>query len=256
MTTTAWVRFRDGGTTGFGTLSGGQVEVHEGDMFSRPAATGQRLALADITLLMPTQPSKVLALWNNFGQLAAKLGLASPPEPLYLVKPPNTYLGPGETIRKPRSDGKVAFEGEMGIVIGKAADGVAVEEAMGHVFGYTCGNDVTVPEIIQRDKSFAQWVRAKGFDTFCPLGPAVVTGLDPTALRVTTRVDSELRQDYPISDMRFSVAQLVSMISQDMTLMPGDVILCGTSIGVGSMKPGSTVEISINGIGTLSNRFE
>jgi 2-keto-4-pentenoate hydratase/2-oxohepta-3-ene-1,7-dioic acid hydratase in catechol pathway len=256
MTTTTWVRFRDGGHTGFGTLSDGQVEVHEGDMFLRPVATGQRLALADVTLLMPTRPSKVLALWNNFGQLAAKLGLASPPEPLYLVKPPNTYLDPGETIRKPRSDGKVAFEGELGIVIGKAAAGVPVEEAIRHVFGYTCGNDVTVPEIIQRDKSFAQWVRAKGFDTFCPLGPAVVTGLDPTALRVTTRVDGELRQDYPISDMRFSVAQLVSMISQDMTLIPGDVILCGTSVGVGSMKPGSTVEIDINGIGTLSNRFE
>lgn len=225
-------------------------------MFSRPVATGHLLALAEVTLLAPTQPSKVLALWNNFGQLAAKLGLAAPPEPLYLIKSPNTYLNPGETIRKPRCDGKVVFEGELGIVIGKTAAGVAIEQAMDHVFGYTCGNDVTVADIIGRDASFAQWVRAKGFDTFFPFGPAVVTGLDPATLTVRTTLNGEVRQNYPISDMRFSVEQLVSMISQDMTLLPGDIILCGTSVGVGTMKSGSTVEVEIAGIGKLSNRFE
>jgi len=123
------------------------------------------------------------------------------------------------------------------------------------VFGYTCANDVTVADILNRDASFAQWVRAKGFDTFCPMGPVVATGLDPATLVVTTVLNGEERQNYPISDMRFSVQQLVSLISQDMTLNPGDVILCGTSVGVGSMKPGSLVEIGIEGIGTLSNRF-
>lgn len=256
MSTTTWVRFNDAGRTGFGRLVDDRIEVCEGDMFSRPVATGQLLALADVKLLAPTQPSKVLALWNNFGQLAAKLGLAAPPEPLYLIKSPNTYLNPGETIRKPRCDGKVVFEGELGIVIGETATGVAIEQAMDHVFGYTCGNDVTLADIIGRDASFAQWVRAKGFDTFLPFGPAVVTGLDPATLTVRTSLNGEVRQDYPISDMRFSVAQLVSLISQDMTLLAGDIILCGTSVGVGSMKSGSTVEVEIAGIGTLRNRFE
>jgi 2-keto-4-pentenoate hydratase/2-oxohepta-3-ene-1,7-dioic acid hydratase in catechol pathway len=148
------------------------------------------------------------------------------------------------------------FEGELGIVIGKTTKDVAVGQAMDHVFGYTCANDVTAVDILQRDPSFAQWVRAKGFDTFCPFGPAVVTGLDPATLNVKTLLDGVVRQDYPISDMRFSVEQIVSMISHDMTLLPGDIILCGTSVGVGSMKPGSTVEVEIGGIGKLSNRVE
>jgi 2-keto-4-pentenoate hydratase/2-oxohepta-3-ene-1,7-dioic acid hydratase in catechol pathway len=125
-----------------------------------------------------------------------------------------------------------------------------------HVFGYTCANDVTVADILNRDASFTQWVRAKGFDTFCPFGPSVTTGLDPAKLQVRTILNGDVRQDYPISDMRFSVEQLVSLISHDMTLFPGDIILCGTSIGVGSMKPGSTVEVEIGGIGKLSNRYE
>jgi len=124
------------------------------------------------------------------------------------------------------------------------------------VFGYTCGNDVTHADILNRDASFTQWVRAKGFDTFCPLGPVVATGLDPAQLVVKTTLNGSVRQEFPISDMRFSVAQLVHKISGDMTLYPGDVILCGTSLGVGSMKPGSHIEVEIAGIGTLANRFE
>lgn len=254
--TTTWVRFSHHDAKGFGTLTGNRIDVFEGDMFARPAATGQQLDLAEVKLLTPTQPSKVLALWNNFGQLAAKLNLARPLEPLFLIKSPNSYLNPGETIRTPPVDGKLVFEGELGIVIGKRATAVPIERAMDHVFGYTCGNDVTVADIIHRDASFGQWVRAKGFDTFCPFGPAVVTGLDPATLTVRTLLDGVVRQDYPISDMRFSVEQLVSMISRDMTLLPGDIILCGTSVGVGSMKPGSTVEIEIPGIGRLRNRVE
>jgi 2-keto-4-pentenoate hydratase/2-oxohepta-3-ene-1,7-dioic acid hydratase in catechol pathway len=225
-------------------------------MFAQPTATGRQLALAGLKLLTPTQPSKVLALWNNFGQLAAKLNLARPPEPLYFIKSPSSYLDPGETIRRPRGEPKLVFEGELGIVIGKTTKDVAVGQAMDHVFGYTCANDVTAVDILQRDPSFAQWVRAKGFDTFCPFGPAVVTGLDPATLNVRTLLDGVVRQDYPISDMRFSVEQIVSMISHDMTLLPGDIILCGTSVGVGSMKPGSVVEVEIAGIGKLSNRVE
>ena len=141
-------------------------------------------------------------------------------------------------------------------MIGKTCKHVNEVDAMGHVFGYTCANDVTHAEILNRGKTFAQWVRAKGFDTFCPLGPAIATGLDPATLSVRTTLNNTLRQDYPISDMRFSVARLVSMISQDMTVNPGDMILCGTSVGVGSMKPGSTVEVEIPGIGKLVNTFQ
>jgi 2-keto-4-pentenoate hydratase/2-oxohepta-3-ene-1,7-dioic acid hydratase in catechol pathway len=204
---------------------------------------------------MPITPTKVVALWNNFHALGEKLKLSAPEEPLYLLKSPNSWSSPGANIRKPVQEGKVVYEGELGIVIGRTCTAVEPEQALEHVFGYTCANDVTLADILNRDPSFAQWTRAKGFDTFCPMGPAVATGLDPATLVVTTTLNGESRQNYPISDMRFSVPQLVSRISKDMTLHPGDVILCGTSIGVGSMKPGSVVEIAIQGIGTLRNTY-
>ncbi len=250
-----WVRFEHAGKVGFGTLEGDRVQPHQGDMFGQNQARGEPLALADVALLTPTLPSKVIALWNNFKALGAKLGLSAPPEPLYFLKSPNSYLAPHGLIRKPTGDGKVVFEGELGIVIGKTCAAVPEAQTLAHVFGYTCANDVTAADVLNRDATFAQWVRAKGYDSFCPLGPAVATGLDPATLTVTTLLNGEVRQHYPISDMRFSVAQLVSLISHDMTLYAGDVILCGTSVGVGSMKPGSLVEVEINGIGRLSNRY-
>jgi len=256
--TNHWVRFSTGEAAGagFGMLQGDRIRVHKGDMFNRPEPTNEYIALADAHLLAPVVPSKVLALWNNFHALGSKLNLPVPAEPLYLLKSPNSFSGPNRVIRKPASDGKVVYEGELAIVIGKTCKNVSVENALDHVFGYTCANDVTVADILNRDASFAQWVRAKGFDTFCPFGPAVATGLDPAKLVVRTILNGDVRQDYPISDMRFSVQQLVSLISQDMTLYPADMILCGTSVGVGSMKPGSSVDIEIAGVGKLSNRFE
>ncbi|HEX7891881.1 MAG TPA: fumarylacetoacetate hydrolase family protein [Ramlibacter sp.] len=251
-----WVRFLEGGSTRFGTIEGERVRVWHGNMFEYPVRGDRTIALADVQLLMPVQPTKVIALWNNFKALGEKLNLSAPPEPLYLVKTPNSYLEPGGTIRHPGGGVKVVFEGELGIVIGRTCKQVGERDAMRHVFGFTCANDVTVADILNRDASFAQWVRAKGFDTFCPFGPAVATGLDPEKLTVRTVLNGDVRQDYPVSDMRFSVAQLVSLISQDMSLLPGDIILCGTSVGVGSMKPGSTVEVEIAGIGRLTNRFE
>ncbi|MEO7391464.1 MAG: fumarylacetoacetate hydrolase family protein [Ramlibacter sp.] len=253
---TLWARFREVGATRFGSVEGDRVRVCEGDLFAGVVPTDRLLPLASVELLMPVQPTKVIALWNNFHALGAKLGLPVPPEPLYLIKSPNSYLDPGGVIRKPECDGKVVFEGELGIVIGKTCKGVSEPDALDHVLGYTCANDVTVADILHRDASFPQWVRAKGFDTFCPFGPVVASGLDPATLVVRTLLDGEVRQDYPIGDMRFSVAQLVSLISRDLTLHPGDIILCGTSIGVGSMKPGSLVEVEIDGIGRLSNRYE
>lgn len=251
-----WVRFEFSNTVLFGILDDEIIRIHSGDMFNGATDTGKTVALNDVKLLMPTQPGKVIALWNNFMALAEKLKLQDPPEPLYFLKSPNAYLNPQETIRKPSAEGKVVFEGELGIVIGKTCKSVHESQAASFIFGYTCANDVTHADILNRDATFAQWVRSKGFDTFCPIGPAVATGLDPNNLVVTTILNGDVRQKYPISDMRFSTTQLVSLISQDMTLFPGDIILCGTSLGVGSMKPGSTVSVEIAGIGTLTNRFE
>lgn len=254
-----WLRFLHLDTVRFGTIEGDKIRVFKGDMFDSPSRTDIAIKLAEATLLTPVVPGKVLAMWNNYHALGQKLGLAPPAEPLYLIKPPNTYLAPGATIRKPRvadSGAKVAFEGELAIVIGSTCSGVTPESAPDHIFGYTCANDVTVNEIIGRDPTFPQWARAKGFDTFCPFGPVVATGLNPAMLVVRTLLNGEVRQDYPVNDMVFSAAELVSRISQDMTLEPGDLILCGTSVGVGSMRAGSTIEVEIDGIGTLTNRYE
>ena len=254
-----WIRFLHLDTVRFGTIEGDKIRVFKGDMFDSPQRTEIAIKLAEATLLTPVVPGKVLALWNNYHALGRKLGLAPPAEPLYLMKPATSCLAPGGTIRQPRMaehGAKVAFEGELAIVIGAACSGVTPENAPDHIFGYTCANDVTVNEIIGRDPTFPQWVRAKGFDTFCPFGPVVATGLNPAMLVVRTILNGEVRQDYPVNDMVFSAAELVSRISQDMTLEPGDLILCGTSIGVGSMRPGSTIDVEIDGIGTLSNRYE
>lgn len=254
-----WIRFNAHAADGFGTLEGGTIAVHEGDMFDAPTATGETLALADVTVLTPTVPSKMIALWNNFHALAAKMDMPEPAEPLYLIKTANSFLASGQAIRRPKSyAGKVVYEGELGIVIGRQCADLAADAAADDcIFGYTCINDVTAAELISKDKTFAQWCRSKSFDTFGIFGPVVVTGLDPAGLVVKTVLNGAERQNYPISDMIFSAQALVQRLSCDMTLMPGDVICCGTSVGVGSMKePSNTVEVTIDGIGTLSNTFD
>ena len=189
--------------------------------------------------------------------MAAKLDQAAPAEPLYFIKANGSYLGTGGTIRKPSSyDGKVVFEGELGVVIGTECRAVSEAASADHIFGYTCVNDVTAIGILGKDPSFQQWTRAKSFDTFGVFGPVVATGLDPSTLAIRTVLNDQERQHYPVSDLFFQPAQIVSAVSQDLTLHPGDVICCGTSVGVGSMKPGSTVEVTIDGIGTLRNRYE
>ena len=254
---TTWVRFSKNGIEGFGTLDGAIISMHTGDIFAGSSATGTTLALADVTLLAPCRPSKMPALWNNFHERAAKEGNPLPADPLYFLKSNNSFCGPGSVIRKPAHfDGKVVFEAELGIVIGKRASAVSESDAPAHIFGYTCVNDVTAVEILRMDKTFEQWTRSKGFDTFGPIGPAIVTDIDPQALRVRAILNGQERQHYPVADMIFSPARLVSLISRDMTLEPGDIIACGTSVGAGSMKPGSTIQISIDGIGTLENRYE
>lgn len=252
-----WIRFERAGQTGFGTLHDGVIRIHRGNMFEDSRATDDTVPLSGVTLLTPCVPTKMIALWNNFHALATKLNLTAPPEPLYLLKAPNSFLAGGQTIRVPASyAGKVVYEGELGVVIGRRAANVSEADAAQYIFGYTCSNDVTAAEIIQKDPTFAQWTRAKGFDSFGVFGPVIATDLDPLTLSVKTMLDGKERQNYPVSDMIFKPAQIVSLISRDMTLYPGDVISCGTSVGVGSMKPGSRVEVVIDGIGTLSNEYK
>ena len=252
-----WIRFEHAGEVRFGTLEGDAIRAHEGDMFGDSSPTSQTLPLSSVRILTPTEPTKLIALWNNFHALAAKFDLNIPSEPLYFLKASNSFLASGETIERPRAyEGRVVFEGELGIVIGKVAKEIQESEVDTYVFGYTCINDVTAFDLINKDASFAQWTRAKSFDGFGVFGPVVASGLNAAELIVKTFVDGEERQNYPISDMIFPPARLLSLISRDMTLNPGDVIACGTSLGAGSMKPGNVIEVVIEGIGKLSNRFE
>jgi 2-keto-4-pentenoate hydratase/2-oxohepta-3-ene-1,7-dioic acid hydratase in catechol pathway len=250
-----WARFRSNdGRTGFGVFDGGQITEYDGDMFGAPRATGRTLAGGSFTLASPCTPSKIVALWNNFTALSTKLGKAPPAHPLFLIKPGTSVIGPNEPIRRPAGyTGKIAYEGELGIVIGKLSKDIARGAARDHIFGYTCVNDVTASGVLNENVDFAQWCRSKGYDTFGCLGPVIATDLDWFQLSVITRVDGAERQNYPLSDMIMPPEELVSRISHDMSLLPGDVIACGTSVGVGSIKEGCGVEVEIEGIGSLLN---
>src|SRR3569832_2198908 len=252
---TRWVRFRTGeGAVGFGTLHGDHVVEHAGELLASAGPNGKSLPGGSFTLLNPCQPSKIVALWNNFHALAAKLGKAAPGHPLFLIKPASCVAGPGEAIRRPRAyEGKIAFEGELGIVIGRRCKDVTAAEAGAYIFGYTCVNDVTAAEVLNENPDFAQWCRAKGYDTFGCIGPTIATDFSWVDAKVSTRLIGVERQNYPLSDMIIPPAELVSLISDDMTLLPGDVIAVGTSLGVGSMKENTTEEEQNNSIGVLSN---
>jgi 2-keto-4-pentenoate hydratase/2-oxohepta-3-ene-1,7-dioic acid hydratase in catechol pathway len=243
---TLWARIEHGGRARVGVVEGEIIRLHEGDLFDPGPAIGEIVAVGAAHWLTPTEPTKMVALWNNFHAASEKNGWAIPAEPLTFIKTPNSFNAHGRAIPVPASyDGRVAYEGELGIVIGKAGD----------IFGYTCVNDVTALELLHRDPSFPQWTRAKNFDGFGVFGPVVATGLDPLGLVVRTLVNGRERQNYRIDDMIFPPAELVSRISRDMTLMPGDVIACGTSLGVLPMKAGTVVEVAIDGIGVLKNQY-
>jgi 2-keto-4-pentenoate hydratase/2-oxohepta-3-ene-1,7-dioic acid hydratase in catechol pathway len=252
---TRWVRFTTAeGRPGMGALEHDTIAEVRGASFADAQSTGRRLALPDVRLVSPCIPTKVIALWNNFRALGEKLGKAAPSHPLFLIKPATSVIGTGEAIRRPaRYSGKIVFEGELGIVIGRACSNVTSAEAGAFILGYTCVNDVTAADLIAEDPNFPQWTRSKGFDTFSCIGPAITTDLDWAAARVVTTLDGVERQNYPLADIIFPPHDIVSRISGDMTLYPGDVIAVGTSIGVGSMKDGATVCVSIDGIGELRN---
>ncbi|MDP9064279.1 MAG: fumarylacetoacetate hydrolase family protein, partial [Pseudomonadota bacterium] len=248
-------RFRaHDGRIGFGVVDGERIAEYGGDMFGASSATGTVHDRDRFRLIAPCTPSKIVALWNNFHALAEKLGKAPPAHALFLIKPASCVIGSGESIRRPVGyAGKIVFEGELGIVIGRHCKNVAPEAAADHIFGFTCVNDVTAAEVLNERTDFAQWCRSKGYDTFGCLGPYIASQLDLSQARVLTRVDGVERQNYALSDMIMSPPQIVSQLSHDMTLLPGDVIACGTSLGVGSMRDGASVDVEIAGIGIMSN---
>jgi 2-keto-4-pentenoate hydratase/2-oxohepta-3-ene-1,7-dioic acid hydratase in catechol pathway len=199
----------------------------------------------------------MLALWNNFHAAAAKNGWAIPAEPLYFCKTANAFAPHGAVVAPPPGyDGRIVYEGELGVVIGRRCRQADEETARNAIFGYCCVDDVTALDLIGRDAAFPQWVRAKSFDGFAPFGPVIATFIDPLAASVRTLVNGRERQNYPLADMIFPPAALVSLISREVTLEPGDVIACGTSLGVLPVRPGSVVEVTIDGVGTLRNAFQ
>jgi 2-keto-4-pentenoate hydratase/2-oxohepta-3-ene-1,7-dioic acid hydratase in catechol pathway len=213
--------------------------------------TGLRFPLADVHLLAPILPSKVICIGKNYADHAREMGGEPPAEPVIFLKPSTAVCGPGDAILRPTQLAeRTDYEGELAVVIGRLCRQVPPERVDEVIFGYTCANDVTARDLQARD---GQWTRAKGFDTFCPLGPWIETDLDSADLAVTTRLNGEVRQDSRTSLLLHDVRSLVVFASQVMTLLPGDVLLTGTPAGVGPMDKGDQVSVTIEGIGTLSN---
>ena len=202
------------------------------------------------TLLPPITPSKIVCVGRNYADHAKELGNETPPEPILFLKPPSSLLAPNGTIVRPPTSGRVDFEGELAVIIGRAARNISASQWRDYVLGFTCANDVTARDLQKKD---VQFTRGKGFDTFCPLGPGIVTDVDPADLRIVTRVNGQVRQDGRTSQMIFSCGALVEFITSIMTLLPGDVILTGTPAGVGPLAGGDMVEVEIEGVGVLHN---
>ena len=251
-----WLRFVKDNEIGFGQLIDDVVHVYTGDLFDNPKLTGNRFNLEEIELLIPVEAKNFLGLWNNFYSRAEEQGWEIPPEPLYFSKLVSSYSAANKVIVRPTNyDGPVYFEAELGIVVGKVTNQVSEAQAKDHIFGYTCVNDVTALEILLRDKSFPQWVRSKGFDTFCPFGPVITTDVNLDDVIIRAVLDQEIKQEYRVNDMVFPPYKLLSLLSHYMTLLPGDIIACDTASGSGPMLNGQTIEINIEGVGRLSNKM-
>ncbi|WP_108816142.1 fumarylacetoacetate hydrolase family protein [Loktanella sp. Alg231-35] len=225
--------------------------LHPRSAFGSDQDAGLPVALDRATMLPPCIPGKFIGLWNNFHAAATQNGLTPPEHPLFFLKPLSSLAGPGSTVTLPPDIGRVIYEGELGIVIGQTCKNISVERAQDAIFGYTCVNDITALEVLNADPSFPQWARAKGFDGFGVIGPVIQTDVDWQDLTIKTLVNDRERQSYPASDMIMPPQEIISHLSQDMTLHPGDVIACGTSIGARPIRAGQNVTVSIEGIGDL-----
>lgn len=245
-------RFSHDGAIDYGIVDEDALVVLAGDpMFTGFDTTGERVPLGKVgALLAPVIPrSKVVAVGKNYREHAAEMGGEAPAEPLLFLKPNTAVIGLGDPILLPPQSERVEFEGELAVVIGKIARNVPAEKADEHIFGYTVANDVTARDLQQKD---GQWTRAKGFDTFCPLGPVIETELNPEAF-LRTRVNGELKQEARLSEMVHDIPSIIAYASSVFTLLPGDVILTGTPAGVGPIVAGDTVEVEVEGVGSLVN---
>ncbi len=249
-------RYSKDGEVAFGVVEGGLGEEViariDGHPFGTVQFTGERHPLGEVRLVAPLLPTKIIAIGRNYAAHAAEFGNEAPEEPMMFLKPSSSVIGPGEGIVYPKKlSERVDFEGELAVVIGRLCRDVPVERAHEVIFGYTCANDVTARDLQRKD---GQWSRAKGFDSFCPLGPWIQTELDPADLAITTSVNGDLRQSARTSLLIHDIPKLIAHVSEVMTLIPGDVILTGTPEGVGPLEVGDEVSVGIEGIGTLTNR--
>ena len=259
-----YCRFLLNGSAHYGLVEpvGGREEItrlflkaphsSEGDVEGLPSRRMDHVPLAEASLLPPVEPSKIICVGRNYREHAAELNHEIPQEPLLFFKPLSSLLAPGGTIFRPRISERTDYEGELGVVIARTCHKLAEDaDVRSHILGYTCVNDFTARDLQNKD---GQWTRAKGFDTFCPVGPLVADGLDPWAgVQVETRVNGEVRQSGNTRDFIFPLDVIVRYISQVMTLQPGDLIATGTPKGVSPVIAGDTVEVSVEGVGSLSN---
>ncbi|MGQ0848004.1 MAG: fumarylacetoacetate hydrolase family protein [Actinomycetota bacterium] len=246
------VRFKTGNDIAYGLAESAGVTVYRGSPFVAWEATETMVPWAAVQLLSPVIPSKVVCVGRNYVEHATELGNEVPEEPVIFLKPATAVVGPHASVVYPPQSSNVHHEAELALVVGRVARNVAAEDAGQFIFGYTAANDITARDLQKKD---GQWTRAKGFDTFCPLGPVIETELDPLErLAVICRVNGEVRQAGFTSDMVFGVAELFEFVTKVMTLLPGDVLLTGTPSGVGPVLPGDLMEVEIDGVGVLANR--
>lgn len=248
-----YARYERNGTVSYGLVEGNTISRIEGDIFGRHKVTGDSCRLSDVKLLAPVMPSKIVAVGINYRDHATEMKLDLPEDPVLFIKPSTAVIGPEDTIIRPRMSQRVDYEAELALVIGKKAKDVEPEEALEYVLGATCLNDVTARDLQSKDD---QWTRAKGFDTFAPMGPFIVTDADYNNIDIELALNGETKQKSNTSYFISNAQKIVSYISKIMTLNPGDVIATGTPSGVGPMKSGDVVEVRLAGIGALKNIVE
>ena len=235
----------------YGQVCEGHVLEIEGDIFSKYQVTETKHALCDLKILSPCVPTKIVAIGLNYRSHAEELGMALPEDPMVFMKPPTAVIGPDEEIIYPEMSSRVDYEGELAVVIGKKCRFVTEEDSEKYIAGYTCFNDVTARDLQRKD---VQFTRAKGFDSFAPMGPFIETDINPCNVKIETFLNGEKKQSGNTNDLIFPVRTIVSFLSKIMTLCPGDIIATGTPSGIGPMKRGDVVEVRIEGIGTLQNK--
>ena len=243
-------QIQDGKKPKYGWLLGDKVGEISGNVFGRYRRSEAETPLADVRLLAPSEPSKIICVGRNYVEHAKELGNEAPKVPLVFLKPPSSIINPNDTVLLPAQSVQVEHEGELVVVIGKRGRHITASNAKKHILGYTIGNDVTARDLQRTDD---QWTRAKGFDTFCPFGPWIDTEFDPADSVVTCRVNGQMRQMASTRDMVFNVGTLIAYVSSVMTLEPGDLLFTGTPAGVGELKNGDEVVVEIEGLGVLRN---